>query len=38
MSNIEKIKFGDQEFDLVHAGVELSKTGGTIKFQMGDKI
>lgn len=37
MNNIEKIKFGDQEFDLVPAGVELSKTGGTIKFQMGDK-
>lgn len=37
MNNIEKIKFGDQSFDLVPAGVELSKTGGTIKFQMGEK-
>ncbi|WP_312432803.1 hypothetical protein [Lacrimispora sp.] len=37
MSNIEKIKFGDQEFDLVAAGVDLDKSGGTIKFQMGEK-
>ena len=37
MSNIEKIKFGDQAFDLVAAGVDLGADGGTIKFQMGDK-
>ena len=37
MSNIEKIKFGDQAFDLVAAGVNLGESGGTIKFQMGDK-
>lgn len=33
--SIEKIKFGDQVFDLVTAGVNLSETGGTIKFQKG---
>ncbi|MFV0239159.1 MAG: hypothetical protein ACK5H4_03840 [Lacrimispora sphenoides] len=37
MSNIEKIKFGDQIFDLVAAGMNLGADGGTIKFQMGDK-
>jgi hypothetical protein len=37
MSNIEKIKFGEQTFDLVAAGVNLEADGGTIKFQMGDK-
>lgn len=37
MNNIEKIKFGDQAFDLVAAGVNLGADGGTIKFQMGDK-
>jgi len=36
MSNIEKIKFGDQEFELVAAGVNLGDDGGTIKFQKGD--
>lgn len=36
MSNIEKIKFGDQAFDLVAAGVNLGEGGGTITFQMGD--
>lgn len=35
--SIEKIKFGDQAFDLVTAGVNLGESGGTIKFQMGDK-
>ncbi|MDR7814647.1 hypothetical protein [Lacrimispora sp.] len=35
MSNIEKIKFGDQAFDLVAAGVDLGESGGTIKFQKG---
>lgn len=33
--NIEKIKFGDQVFDLVAAGVNLGESGGTIKFQKG---
>lgn len=37
MSHIEKIKFGDQVFDLVADGVDLGTDGGTIKFQMGDK-
>lgn len=37
MSNIEKIKFGDQAFDLVAAGVNLGESGGTIKFQKGSK-
>lgn len=32
---IEKIKFGDQEFDLVAAGVNLGESGGTIIFQKG---
>ncbi len=35
MSNIEKIKFGDQAFDLVAAGVDLGESGGTITFQKG---
>jgi hypothetical protein len=35
MSNIEKIKFGDQPFDLVPNGVKLEETGGTITFQKG---
>lgn len=35
MSNIEKIKFGDQVFDLVTAGVNLGESGGTITFQKG---
>ena len=35
MSNIEKIKFGDQVFDLVPAGVNLADGGGTITFQKG---
>ncbi|WP_313074702.1 hypothetical protein [Lacrimispora sp.] len=35
MSNIEKIKFGDQVFDLVAAGVNLDETGGSISFQKG---
>ena len=35
MSTIEKIKFGDQAFDLVAAGVNLREDGGTINFQKG---
>ena len=35
MNNIEKIKFGDQEFDLVAAGVNLNESGGSITFQKG---
>ncbi len=35
MSNIEKIKFGDQPFVLVAAGVNLAENGGTITFQKG---
>lgn len=35
MSNIEKIKFGDQVFDLVPAGVNLADGGGAITFQKG---
>lgn len=34
--SIEKIKFGDQGFDLVAAGVNLGESGGTITFQKGD--
>lgn len=37
MSNIEKIKFGDQTFDLVAAGVNLGESGGIITFQKGDQ-
>ncbi|MEY8356783.1 hypothetical protein AALB39_26015 [Lachnospiraceae bacterium 54-53] len=36
MSQIEKIKFGDQEFDLVAAGVNLGESGGAITFQKGE--
>lgn len=36
MSHIEKIKFWDQVFDLVPAGVNLAEGGGTITFQKGD--
>lgn len=35
MNNIEKIKFGDQPFDLVPDGVKLGETGGTVIFQKG---
>lgn len=35
MNNIEKIKFGDQTFDLVPDGVKLGETGGTVTFQKG---
>jgi hypothetical protein len=35
MNQIEKIKFGDQVFDLVAAGVNLGESGGTITFQKG---
>jgi len=36
MSNIEKIKFCDQVFDLVAAGVDIGDNGGKITFQKGD--
>lgn len=36
MNQIEKIKFGDQPFDLVAAGVNLGESGGTITFQKGE--
>lgn len=35
MSNIEKIKFGDQTYDLVADGVKLGENGGTVIFQKG---
>jgi len=35
MSNIEKIKFGDQVFDLVAAGVNIGENGGSITFLKG---
>jgi len=35
MNTIEKIKFGDQPFDLVTDGVHLGIDGGTIAFQKG---
>lgn len=35
MNQIEKIKFGDQTYDLVPAGVNLGDNGGTIIFQKG---
>ncbi|SEU07997.1 hypothetical protein SAMN05443270_2992 [Lacrimispora sphenoides] len=35
MNKIEKIKFGNAEFDLVVGGVDLSDNGGKIAFQMG---
>lgn len=35
MNQIEKIKFGDQEFELVAAGVNLGESGGSISFQKG---
>ena len=35
MNSIEKIKFGDQPFDLVPDGVKLGETGGTVTFQKG---
>lgn len=35
MNNIEKIKFGDQTFDLVPDGQKLGETGGTVTFQKG---
>lgn len=36
MNEIEKIKFGDQSFDLVAAGVNLGESGGSISFQKGN--
>lgn len=35
MDNIEKIKFGDQTFDLVPGGQKLGESGGTVTFQRG---
>lgn len=35
MNSIEKIKFGDQPFDLVPDGVKLGEAGGTVTFQKG---
>ena len=35
MNNIEKIKFGDQAFDLVPNGVKLGDSGGSVTFQKG---
>ena len=35
MNNIEKIKFGDQAFDLVPDGQKLGESGGTVTFQKG---
>lgn len=35
MNNIEKIKFGDQSFDLVPDGQKLGESGGTVTFQKG---
>lgn len=35
MNQIEKIKFGNQIFDLVAAGVNLDEKGGSISFQKG---
>lgn len=35
MSDIEKIQFGEQTFDLVAGGVNLQADGGTITFQRG---
>lgn len=37
MSDVEKIKFGEQSFDLVPDGVILGESGGTIVFQKGKK-
>lgn len=34
--NIEKIKFGNEEYDLVPAGVKLGPAGGAIIFQRGN--
>lgn len=35
MNQIEKIKFGDQAFELVVAGAKLGESGGSITFQKG---
>lgn len=35
MNTIEKIKFGDQNFDLVVDGVKLGESGGSITFRRG---
>lgn len=35
MNEIEKIKFGDQVFNLIAAGVNLGESGGSISFQKG---
>jgi hypothetical protein len=36
MSDMEKIQFGDQVFDLVAGGVDLRDDGGKITFQRGN--
>lgn len=36
MSDIEKIKFGEQVFDLVPNGVKLNDCGGSIIFRLGN--
>lgn len=35
MSDIERIQFGEQTFDLVAGGVNLNESGGQITFQRG---
>lgn len=35
MNSIEKIKFGDQTFNLVPDGQKLGESGGTVTFQKG---
>ena len=36
MSDIEKIRFGEQTFDLVANGVNLDNSGGSITFRIGN--
>lgn len=36
MSDIEKIQFGDQTFDLVAGGVNLNDDGGSVTFRIGN--
>lgn len=36
MSDIEKIQFGEQTFDLVAGGVKLNDNGGQITFRIGN--
>ncbi len=35
MNSIEKIKFGNQEFDLAPGGQKLGESGGTVTFRKG---